>query len=428
MSRQVAPTEQRRDDRESNGRYFSDLVSQEPDLHAERSARTGRLLAWILVLILPVVVFWTIAALYVSDSLATLINGGATFSLATARWLIHRGRIRLAVHVAFWTGYATVWLIILRQDGPTTNVTRMSQFWFIFLASVGYLLIDRKDRRFADLYAIICGLSFAAVHFDIFRIETIGGFPDNVRTPANVVMLLIVLGLTALVSNLFVNDILTGETRLERANHRLEQLLENMLPHSVAEKLKLEGRTFAQGFPEVTILFADLVGLNEFADRNPPTAVVGMLDTIFSRLDELCDCHGLEKIKTAGGVYMVVAGVPEARADHAEAIARFALKAIDVADDYPGIEVKIGINSGPVVAGVIGTNRLIYDLWGDSVNLAQRMELHGIPGRIQVSESTASLLEKDFVLEHRGRIPVKGKSELDTYLLLGAREATRISP
>ncbi len=212
--------------------------------------------------------------------------------------------------------------------------------------------------------------------------------------------------------------------RAEQA--KSESLLLNILPQSIAEKLKAETRTIADQFGSASILFADVVDFTPLADRLPPAEVVGVLDRLFSHFDVLAERHGLEKIKTIGDCYMVAAGVPAPRPDHAHALARMALdmQAAMCADDeigQLGLELRVGINSGPVVAGVIGRKRFLYDLWGDAVNTASRMESHGTSGRIQVTRATKELLEDEFVCEPRGTISVKGKGEMEAWYLVGPR-------
>ena len=162
------------------------------------------------------------------------------------------------------------------------------------------------------------------------------------------------------------------------------------------------------------------------SQRLTPAEVVGTLDQLFSRFDTLVERHGLEKIKTIGDAYMAAAGVPDPCADHAY---RAALLALDMRDSVAGsaiagrdaLELRIGINTGPVTAGVIGTKRFLYDLWGDAVNTASRMESNGTPGEIQITRATYELLRNDFFCEPRGTIPVKGKGEMETWYLVGAR-------
>ena len=159
------------------------------------------------------------------------------------------------------------------------------------------------------------------------------------------------------------------------------------------------------------------------AERVPPAELVRLLDDIFRSFDRLTDLHGLEKIKTIGDAYMAAAGLPEPRADHVAAVARMALAlpaALAAIPGAAGLEVRIGMHTGPVVAGVIGQRKFAYDLWGDTVNTASRMESHGAPGRVHVSEAVYRQLSGEFAFEARGRVHVKGKGELETYFLLGA--------
>ena len=212
--------------------------------------------------------------------------------------------------------------------------------------------------------------------------------------------------------------------RLEQA--KSENLLLNILPRSIADRLKVQTQLIADQFESASILFADVVDFTPWSERLPPAEVVGYLDHLFTHFDELAERYGLEKIKTIGDCYMVAAGVPTPRPDHAQALALMALdmlEAIRTADQvaHLGLELRVGINSGPVVAGVIGRKRFLYDLWGDAVNTASRMESHGTPGRIQVTRETYELLTGEFELEPRGPIAVKGKGEIEAWYLLGPR-------
>jgi len=207
---------------------------------------------------------------------------------------------------------------------------------------------------------------------------------------------------------------------------KAENLLLNILPRSIAEKLKADTATIADQFDAASILFADVVDFTPLSERLPPAEVVGILDHLFSHFDALAERFGLEKIKTIGDCYMVAAGVPTPRHDHAQAMALMALdmrEAMRTADGvgHLGLELRIGINSGPVVAGVIGRKRFLYDLWGDAVNMASRMESHGTPGQIQVTRATYELLKDEFMLEPRGAVDVKGKGLVETWYLIGRR-------
>jgi class 3 adenylate cyclase len=216
--------------------------------------------------------------------------------------------------------------------------------------------------------------------------------------------------------------------QLQQEQEKSERLLLNILPQPIAERLKQERGTIADSFAEVTVLFADLVGFTALSSHMPATDLVILLNDIFSTFDCLAEQHGLEKIKTIGDAYLLVGGLPTPRPDHAAAVADMALAMRREIDRFCGaeghpIQIRIGMHSGPVVAGVIGTSKFSYDLWGDTVNIASRMESHGIAGSIQMTSATCRLLDERYTYEERGTIAVKGRGELTTYLLTGKHAA-----
>jgi guanylate cyclase len=222
-------------------------------------------------------------------------------------------------------------------------------------------------------------------------------------------------------------------TALRAEQERSEALLLNVLPRPIAERLKADSHAIADQFDGASIVFADVVDFTPLAQRLPPVETVGLLDRLFSQFDVLVERHGLEKIKTIGDCYMAAAGVPNPCPDHARRAALLALEMRDMLSGSaiaatPGLELRIGINSGPVIAGVIGTKRFLYDLWGDAVNTASRMESHGTPGEIQISRSTYDLLQAEFVCRPRGTIQVKGKGEMETWYLVEQRVDPRGRP
>jgi adenylate cyclase len=210
--------------------------------------------------------------------------------------------------------------------------------------------------------------------------------------------------------------------RLEGEREKSERLLLNILPQPVAEQLKQQQGTIADSFTEVTVLFADIVDFIELSAHISATDLVDMLNEIFSAFDRLAEVHELEKIKTIGDAYMVVGGLPTPRSDHVEAVANMALDMqqeivhFKRENDEP-FSMRVGMHTGPVVAGVIGTKKFIYDLWGDTVNTASRMESLGMPGGIQVTEEVYSRLEGKYLFEERGAVHIKGKGDVITYLL-----------
>jgi PAS domain S-box-containing protein len=224
-----------------------------------------------------------------------------------------------------------------------------------------------------------------------------------------------------------ITEIKEMQNIIQQEKEKSENLLLNILPPSIADRLKQNPSIIADAIPSATILFADIVGFTGLAGQISPEELIRLLNTIFSEFDSLVDDLGLEKIKTIGDNYMAAAGVPLPRDDHAEIIAELALKMKDAMDRIHKetgrrLDIRIGINSGPVVAGVIGKKKFSYDLWGDNVNTASRMESHGIPGEIQVSQATCDLIKDKYTLEDRGEINIKGKGLMQTYLLKGRKE------
>ncbi len=221
----------------------------------------------------------------------------------------------------------------------------------------------------------------------------------------------------------------TTRRALREEKQRSEQLLLDILPVAIAHRLRNERATIADGFDDVTVLFADLVGFTEFSHQLTPHRVVTILNDIFSRFDRLTQTYQLEKIKTIGDAYMLVGGVPDPCPDHAQRVAAIALAMQQELDQFSAtfaypFKMRIGIHTGPVVAGVIGLHKFAYDLWGDTVNTASRMESHGLPGKIQISQQTYNHIQSFYLCQPRGKIPVKGKGEMLTYWLVGHGESS----
>nr|WP_232022105.1 adenylate/guanylate cyclase domain-containing protein [Mycobacterium basiliense] len=230
-----------------------------------------------------------------------------------------------------------------------------------------------------------------------------------------------------------LRDTALAEAIMEGQYDRSEALLANMLPVSIAERLKDPGRhVIADKYDEASVLFADIVGFTERASSTAPGDLVRFLDRLYSAFDELVDKHQLEKIKVSGDSYMVVSGVPRPRPDHAQALADFALDMVNAAaglKDPHGrsVPLRVGLATGPVVAGVVGSRRFFYDVWGDAVNVASRMESTDSVGKIQVPDDIYEHLKADFVLQERGHINVKGKGVMRTWYLIGRKSVEKPS-
>ena len=223
-----------------------------------------------------------------------------------------------------------------------------------------------------------------------------------------------------------MNLLRTLMTDLDHERERSETLLLNILPELIAHRLKSEPGVIADQFDSASVLFADIVGFTPLSQALSAQEMVTWLNEIYSAFDDFVQKHEVEKIRTIGDNYMVASGVPSKREDHAIAITHLALDMRDYIDGLPPTKghranFRIGINSGPMVGGVIGTHKFQYDIWGDAVNTGSRMESHGIPGHIQVTQNTYNLIRDEFECEPRGPIPVKGKGEMETYFVMGPK-------
>lgn len=288
-------------------------------------------------------------------------------------------------------------------------------FLFAFLGPV-YAILALGPRRATGWF-----IFFLVVLIGLILIDPI--FSSRIEPqpyPLRLIFYAANLGVPLTITFLFLRS---TDLRRRVAEARSDELLTNAIPMSIASRLKHGERRIAESYPETTVLFADLAGFTPWARRTDPARVVSFLDELFTRFDELAAECGVEKIKTIGDSYMAVSGAPEARADHASAamaLARGMLTALDearVRQDLP-LELRIGLASGPVVGGVIGQRRILFDLWGDTVNIASRMESSGVPSRIHVAPSTYEFLRDTCSFEEREPVEVKGLGRMTTYLLV----------
>ena len=294
-----------------------------------------------------------------------------------------------------------------------------------FTAPLGALLFSgRKEaaRWFAAFLAVIV-LSAA---LDPFLSNKTLEIPHWIRISFFAFNVLGVTGTCYVLLHYFVRERDRAAEMVAAERERSERLLLNVLPQPIAERLKAGESLIADGFPEVGVLFADIAGFTPLSATMAPEDIVRLLNEVFTVFDGLAADHGLEKIKTIGDAYMVASGLLGGRPDHARELAEMALEMQVAVGSRGAIQLRIGIDIGPVVAGVIGRNKFIYDLWGDTVNTASRMESHGILGAIHVTERARMHLASSFEFEDRGIVEVKGKGPMRTFLLLGRKEAAPV--
>jgi adenylate cyclase len=290
--------------------------------------------------------------------------------------------------------------------------------WSLF-APLGAVAFDRPGRAWPWFAAFVATIVLSLTLSEVVR-------PDGADLPEAFVRTFDVLNIVV-VSLIAMALLVTFARGRDTAQARVEALLLNVLPADIAQRLQSDPNSIADHFDDASILFADVVDFTPLSSRLDAREVVGLLDRLFTSFDELVDRHDVEKIKTIGDCYMVAAGVPRQRPDHARALAGLALEMRECAKTClpegteHDLRLRIGISSGPVVAGVIGRRRFLYDLWGDTVNMASRMESHGTPDGIQITRSTWQLVRDDFVTEPIGLVDVKGKGAVETWRLVGAR-------
>src|SRR5512132_3280593 len=371
-----------------------------------------RLLVGIALFILPIGFLWGCLYLVVGEEAVALTPwayvAGSIISLAVFAWSRNFAFLRTAQFLLILVAPALGMIMLGGLEDSSFVI-----LWSL-LAPLGAVAFDRPARAWPWFAAFVAVVLLAVVLSEVVR-------PDGANLPDAFVRTFDVLNIVA-VSLVAMLLLITFARGRDTAQARVEALLLNILPEEVAQRLQAESHTIADHFDDASILFADVVDFTPLANRLDAREVVGLLDRLFTSFDELVDRYEVEKIKTIGDCYMVAAGVPRQRPDHAHALAGLALEMRECAKTClpegaeHDLRLRIGISSGPVVAGVIGRRRFLYDLWGDTVNMASRMESHGSPDTIQMTRSTRELLADDFVTESRGLVEVKGKGEVETWV------------
>jgi class 3 adenylate cyclase len=313
-------------------------------------------------------------------------------------------------YTAFVVSLAANLLAHLFAGGTTSGNFNIG--WAVLTPLLAVLLVDRRA-----LLLVMVPFLLVVLGVVVFEPWALANMPQINPTYMliNYAFGLASLGVMIALASLY----LVGQ--IENYRRRADDLLLNILPGSVATRLKENRETIADGFSEVTVLFADIVDFTAMSSNADPVEVVNLLNDVFSEFDELANKHGLEKIKTIGDAYMVAAGLPEPRPDHSEAILLFALEMLEAVEKQEGlngepVRLRIGINTGPVVAGVISRQKFIYDLWGDAVNVASRMESNGLTNQIQVTQAVKEKLDGRYTFTAREPIAIKGKGMMVTYL------------
>jgi class 3 adenylate cyclase len=396
--------------------------------YADSAARRARVLtitAWLAVMVTSSFVFVQIVT-GAWNWQVTTINVGAAMIFAFVPWLRRFGEL---VAPLTFIGAAYVSITVTCWDVGTASG---SQFFLLVGACLVVLMLGTERIVLASVLAAVAAGLVVALEFLVPR-DT-GLQPAWATSMGFVVTAISAVTMVVVTVWFALRDTDRAEAVMEAQYERSEALLTNMLPASIADRLKeAERSVIADKYDEASVLFADIVGFTERASSTAPADLVRFLNRLYSDFDALVDKHGLEKIKVSGDSYMVVSGVPRPRPDHVQALADFALDMVDVAaglKDPHGLALplRVGMACGPVVAGVVGSRRFFYDVWGDAVNVASRMESTDSAGRIQVPEDIYERLKDEFVLQERGRIEVKGKGMMRTWYLVGRKAVASDTP
>jgi class 3 adenylate cyclase len=346
-----------------------------------------------------------------------VINGAFLAAYGLVLWVNYSGRIALGKWLFFFFGTIHIAMTSV-AFGPQTGF----ELFLIIVCNLPFLIWGRHQ-----LVSIGVGLVWLLLTYIAVQVAY-SVFPSVLLLSPIVVKLLYYITILSLLlwicasSAYHFFSLHRVEALILEERDRSEQLLLTILPQEIAERLKASPNVIADEFQQVSVLFSDLVGFTSLAASMSAEELVVILNEIFTAFDELTEQHGLEKIKTIGDAYMVVGGLPVPQPDHVERTAAMAKGMLAAVEDFNrrngvALNIRIGIHCGPVVAGVIGKKKFSYDLWGDTVNTAARMESHGEPGRIHVSHAFVDALGETYAFEARGQIEIKGKGEMSTFFL-----------
>jgi class 3 adenylate cyclase len=338
----------------------------------------------------------------------------------TGAILTKRGQMRAAALLMVFSLFAIFCAITLFGDSPTQGIPRTTHLTLIPIAFGSYIALKKESRWIRNGFLLLCLSAVALFSITSFSVDVGLFLPEELHLLVNWVISVGSMAVLYFMLIVYMGDVGRMESYLHRANNQFVSLVSGMFPKVIAERLLAEKQTFAERYTNCTVLFADIVGFTGITERMTPEKLVGILNDVFLRFDQCVEKSGLTKIKTIGDAYMVASGIPESDAEHAKKMVVFATQMLEVVKDFQDIELRIGIASGELVAGVIGQTRQVYDVWGDVVNLASRIESMGTANHIQVSETTYSLVKNDFLFTERSGLTIKGKSGThNVYVLNG---------
>ena len=402
---------------------FAQLTALPEDTHAEALQKSSLLIASIM--FIPAGLIWGSIYLWFGEWRAGLIPlGYSLFSLISLVYFTFTRRFNVYRSAQLFLILICPYFLMLALGSFSSSSAVI--LWSVISPFGAILFSDlRQAPRWLVLYLVL--LVSTGFLQPFVRLEN--NLPPVLITSFFILNIGVV---SAIAFVLIFNFVRSKNETLDLLNlerEKSERLLLNVLPKEIAAILKDRDGTIADHYDCASVLFADIVGFTPLSTQMTPREMVEMLNAIFSHFDGLVEKHGLEKIRTIGDNYMVASGVPVPRPDHASALAEMALEMMAYVRENPdcisrGIQFRLGMNSGPLIAGVLGKHKFHYDIWGDTVNTASRMESSGEPGKIQVTGAMYALIEDEFVCVPRGKVAVKGKGEMETWFLEGKGEGT----
>ena len=409
--------------RRPDSEFWFELLKPMPSPTEEDQRRRFRLARYATGVGFVIAVFFACVSPWLGEKAASAVctvNLLAAAGFGFGIWMGSLGKTVLLRCVLLATGILQVAvLVFLTGDALGVGV------YALVGAVLARALFGSEEIRLRLMFAALSVIVFAvSVSIRIAPFLDMSGVSDSLLAGMRILNAVLALECVIIILALFQKEVLVSERSLLREYDRSDRLLQSVLPGSIARRLRDGEKMIADQHDAVTVLFADIAGFTPWSAQQAPDVVVGLLETIFTRFDECVASAGVEKIKTIGDAYMVMAGAPVACEDHAARLARLALRlqyelASIRTDTGIPVDIRIGLHSGPAIAGVLGSLRFTYDVWGDTVNTASRMESHGEAGRIHLSEATRALLPASFICEPRGVITVKGKGVMTTWWLQG---------
>ena len=379
--------------------------------------RTVSLLKYILVFVGFAAGGWSIYFLFIENFVPAIFEAITTALVIIAYIFLHAGFTNTATHLTIWIVYLFVIFATFTLEGIGQHPFTVNHLFLIPSIPGAFMLCYKSSITVKYSYAILFFFTFVIIEYNIFNLSFVSmTSPETLSFSRSFAIILCTLIITYLFYSFF-QQINKTELALVDTNNKLESVVEKLLPKKISEKLRNNVLYDLDTYSECTILSSDIVGFTPLTMTLPPEDLLNLLNDIFSKFDQICEKHGLEKIKTIGDAYIMAGGIPDPMPNHAIAVTTSALEFLEVIQEFDMLDIRIGIHSGEVNGGILGKKRFIYDIWGKAVTISSTMESEGISGKIHVSHDTYLLLKNNFKLTEHEEIKTKWGQKIKTYLL-----------